>query len=184
MGQAPARARRGPGAGAALRLPRRNRCRRRTSQGSRSMKLASTDITADSATADAVRLRPFQPSDVPAAHALSSALNWPHRIEDWQLALSLGQGVVAERDGKVLGTALSWLWGANYATIGPRDCRARTAGTAYRLAHDGCLARSLGNAGCAVACDRCGARRVRAPGISSPQGRSTSIRACLRTSLR
>lgn len=82
------------------------------------MKLASTEITANAATADAVRLRPFQPSDVPAAHALSSALKWPHRIEDWQFALSLGQGVVAERDGKILGTALSWLWGANYATLG------------------------------------------------------------------
>jgi hypothetical protein len=45
-------------------------------------------------------------------------LNWPHRIEDWQFALSLGQGVVAERDGKVLGTALSWQFGANHATIG------------------------------------------------------------------
>lgn len=80
------------------------------------MKLASTEITIDAG--DAVRLRPFQPSDVSAAHALSSALKWPHRIEDWEFALSLGQGVVAERDGKVLGTALSWLWGANYATIG------------------------------------------------------------------
>ena len=49
---------------------------------------------------------------------MSSALKWPHRIEDWQFAHSLGQGVVAERDGKVLGTALSWHWGANYATIG------------------------------------------------------------------
>jgi len=68
-------------------------------------------------TADAV-LRPFEPSDLPAAHALSSTLNWPHRIEDWQFALSLGQGVVAERDGKVLGTALSWQFGANHATIG------------------------------------------------------------------
>lgn len=65
-----------------------------------------------------VRLRAFEQDDVPAAHALSISLQWPHRIEDWQLALSLGQGVVAERDGKVLGTALSWQWGASYATIG------------------------------------------------------------------
>ncbi len=65
-----------------------------------------------------VRLRPFEPSDLPAAHALSNTLKWPHRIEDWQFALSLGQGVVTERDGKVLGTALSWQWGANYATLG------------------------------------------------------------------
>jgi ribosomal protein S18 acetylase RimI-like enzyme len=70
------------------------------------------------AASDGVRLRPFEPSDLPAAHALSNALKWPHRIEDWQFALSLGQGVVAECDGKILGTALSWQWGANYATLG------------------------------------------------------------------
>ena len=84
------------------------------------MNLASTSITADLAgtAVEAVCLRPFEPGDLPAAHAMSSALKWPHRIEDWQFAHSLGQGVVAERDGKVLGTALSWNWGANYATIG------------------------------------------------------------------
>ncbi|MDQ0070959.1 ribosomal protein S18 acetylase RimI-like enzyme [Variovorax boronicumulans] len=82
------------------------------------MKLASNDIASDPAAADAVRLRRFEPGDVPAAHALSSALNWPHRIEDWQFAQSLGQGVVAERDGKVVGTALSWQFGTNYATLG------------------------------------------------------------------
>src|SRR4051812_38211535 len=80
----------------------------------------STDTTTDPAptAADAVRLRPFEPGDLPAAHAMSSALKWPHRIEDWQFALSLGQGMVAERDGKVLGTTLSWQWGSSYATIG------------------------------------------------------------------
>ena len=82
------------------------------------MKLASIQITPDPATADGVRLRQFEPGDVAAAHAFSSGLKWPHRIEDWQFALSLGQGVVAERDGKVLGTALSWQFGSNYATIG------------------------------------------------------------------
>ena len=66
---------------------------------------------------EAARLRPFETGDLPAAHALSTAFNWSHRIEDWRFALSLGQGVVAERDGKVLGTALSWRFG-NYATIG------------------------------------------------------------------
>ncbi|OOG53159.1 GNAT family N-acetyltransferase [Polaromonas sp. C04] len=84
------------------------------------MNLASTSITPDPAgtAVNAVCLRPFEPGDLPAAHAMSSALKWPHRIEDWQFALSLGQGVVAERNGKVLGTALSWQFGANYATIG------------------------------------------------------------------
>jgi GNAT superfamily N-acetyltransferase len=65
-----------------------------------------------------VRLRPFEPDDLPAAHAMSSALKWPHRLEDWQFALSLGQGVVADCNGKIQGTALSWTWGADYATVG------------------------------------------------------------------
>jgi len=82
------------------------------------MKLASTEIAPFPATADGVRLRRFEPADVPAAHALSRALKWPQRIEDWQFALSLGHGVAAERDGKVLGTALSWQFGSSYATIG------------------------------------------------------------------
>ena len=84
------------------------------------MNLASTSITADPAgtAVNPVCLRPFEPGDLPAAHAMSSALKWPHRVEDWQFALSLGQGVTAECDGKVLGTALSWSWGADYATIG------------------------------------------------------------------
>src|SRR5688500_16946608 len=119
-GRGPAGARRGSGAGAALRLSHRNRRRRRATQERDLMNFASTAITADPAAtvADAVRLRPFEPGDLPAAHAMSSALKWPHRIEDWQFALSLGQGVVAERDGKVLGTALSWQWGTNHATLG------------------------------------------------------------------
>lgn len=77
-------------------------------------------ITTDSSatTAEAVHLRTFEPSDLPAAHALSSNLQWAHRLEDWQFALSLGQGVVAEYNGKVKGAALSWQWGANYASIG------------------------------------------------------------------
>src|SRR3954468_6789446 len=85
------------------------------------MTSASTTITVKhseaAATTDAA-LRPFEPGDLPAAHALSSTFNWPHRIEDWQFALSIGQGVVAERGGKVLGTALSWQFGVDYATIG------------------------------------------------------------------
>ena len=82
------------------------------------MKLASTVSTSDPTAAIAVRLRAFEPGDLPVAHAMSSALKWPHRIEDWQFALALGQGVIAEHDGKVLGTALSWEFGMNHGTIG------------------------------------------------------------------
>lgn len=70
------------------------------------------------ATPDDVRLRRFEARDVPSAHALSSQLGWPHWIEDWQFAFSLGEGVVAASEERVLGTALSWCWGENDATIG------------------------------------------------------------------
>lgn len=65
-----------------------------------------------------VRLRPFRASDLEAALALSAELQWPHRLEDWCFALAHGAGVVAERDGRVVGTALRWLWGIDRATLG------------------------------------------------------------------
>lgn len=84
------------------------------------MKLNSTGMAIAPAlpAADGVRLRLFESSDIPAAHALSSRLGWPHWIDDWQFVFALGQGVVAAIEGRVLGTALSWHWGENDATIG------------------------------------------------------------------
>jgi predicted N-acetyltransferase YhbS len=57
-------------------------------------------------------------SDLAAAHALSAELRWPHRPADWEQAFRLGDGVVALRDGAVVGTALRWRWGDRHATIG------------------------------------------------------------------
>jgi GNAT superfamily N-acetyltransferase len=75
-------------------------------------------VRSTKAAADDVRLRRFEARDVPSAHALSSQLGWPHWIEDWQFAFSLGEGVVATSEERILGTALSWRWGENDATIG------------------------------------------------------------------
>ena len=58
--------------------------------------------------ASSVRLRPFRASDLETAHGLSAKLQWPHRLEDWQFALAHGTGIVAEHDGRVVGTALRW----------------------------------------------------------------------------
>ncbi|WP_083748704.1 GNAT family N-acetyltransferase [Pelomonas sp. KK5] len=74
-------------------------------------------------------------ADLEAAHGLSTAVRWPHRLADWQFAFEFGSGVVAERDGELLGTALSWPWGPAHATLGlvivdPR-CQGRRIG--YRL---------------------------------------------------
>ncbi len=63
-------------------------------------------------------LRGFEEADIAAAQAISAAVGWPHRREDWQMAWRLGSGIVAESDGAVIGTALAWPYGSGLATIG------------------------------------------------------------------
>lgn len=70
------------------------------------------------AATDGVLLRPMQAADLAAAHALSVAVRWPHRMVDWEFVFGLGEGLVAERDGEVVGTALCWRWGPIHATLG------------------------------------------------------------------
>ena len=67
---------------------------------------------------DGVRLRTMTVADLPQAQALSDELRWPHRLADWEQAFAHARGVVAERDGEVVGTALYWPWGRHHATIG------------------------------------------------------------------
>ncbi|MDN8542368.1 MULTISPECIES: GNAT family N-acetyltransferase [Erwinia] len=52
-----------------------------------------------------------------AAYALTQRLHWPHRREDWQQALALGEGLAAMENGELIGTVLYWRWG-DYATLG------------------------------------------------------------------
>ncbi|MEH3101035.1 GNAT family N-acetyltransferase [Sphingomonas adhaesiva] len=68
-------------------------------------------------------LRRMTPADLPAAHDLSREVKWPHRIEDWEMMLALGEGQVAEIDDRIVGSALTWQFGADgdasrAATIG------------------------------------------------------------------
>ena len=56
-------------------------------------------------------LRAFTPEHIPGALRLSQEAGWPHRAEDWALTLSVSQGVVALRDGEVVGTALCSIFG-------------------------------------------------------------------------
>ena len=65
-----------------------------------------------------ITLRRMTVEDLPAAHSLSGEERWPHRIEDWEMLLSLGFGYVVVRDGEVVGTAMAWLYGLNAATLG------------------------------------------------------------------
>lgn len=63
-------------------------------------------------------IRPMVVEDIPAATELSEEQQWPHRQEDWELFLSLGEGLVAEQAGRVIGTVLGWRFGCDKATIG------------------------------------------------------------------
>jgi ribosomal protein S18 acetylase RimI-like enzyme len=73
-----------------------------------------------------------------SAHALSLTVKWPHRLEDWQDAAALGEGVVARHDGQVAGTGLRWRWGDAHATVGLVivDPRWQGRGIGRKLMHD------------------------------------------------
>ncbi len=68
--------------------------------------------------ASAVAYRPMNENDLTAAHALSQAVRWPHRREDWQFVYRLGTSFVAEEDGAVVGTAMCWLQGSRTGSLG------------------------------------------------------------------
>lgn len=65
-----------------------------------------------------ISLRPMTADDMAAAAELSREQDWPHREEDWLLFLGLGEGLVAELDGKIVGTIMGWRYGESVATIG------------------------------------------------------------------
>jgi ribosomal protein S18 acetylase RimI-like enzyme len=66
-----------------------------------------------------MEFRRLSARDLDAAHGLSSAVQWPHRREDWQFVYELGCGFAAvEGDDTVVGTALWWPYGDGFATIG------------------------------------------------------------------
>ncbi|WP_027998736.1 GNAT family N-acetyltransferase [Sinorhizobium arboris] len=59
----------------------------------------------------------FGPEHLEAAVRLSRQAGWPHRPEDWQMALTLSEGVVAIEDARVVGTVLVTPYKADCATI-------------------------------------------------------------------
>ncbi|HEX2541275.1 MAG TPA: GNAT family N-acetyltransferase [Caldimonas sp.] len=72
----------------------------------------------DAPVSDGIALRAMTADDLPAAQALTDELRWPHRLTDWEQAFRHAEGLVAERDGRVIGTGLRWRWGPRHATIG------------------------------------------------------------------
>lgn len=79
---------------------------------------ASFSHAASTVADDGVVLRTMTAADLPQAHAMSAELRWPHRPVDWEHVFAHSQGLVAERDGKIIATAQRWLWGDRHATIG------------------------------------------------------------------
>ncbi len=68
---------------------------------------------------DLVRLRPMAETDLDRAHAMSVAVGWPHRLEDWRLFLEVGHGTVAaDEHGQAIGSGLWWPYGSGFATLG------------------------------------------------------------------
>jgi GNAT superfamily N-acetyltransferase len=52
-----------------------------------------------------VRLGKLAPADLAAAHGLSAAVGWPHRLEEWRFAHALGSG-------------FGWAFGERFGTVG------------------------------------------------------------------
>ena len=67
---------------------------------------------------DNVALIPFARSHLEGALKLSQEMSWPYRLEDWDVALQLGEGFVLERAGTVIGTAAWWPYGETHASAG------------------------------------------------------------------
>ncbi|MER8749181.1 GNAT family N-acetyltransferase [Mesorhizobium sp. M1050] len=65
-----------------------------------------------------IELQAFGPDHIEGAVALSRQENWPHRPQDWQMALQLSNGAVALDDqGRVTGTILVTPYGMDCAMI-------------------------------------------------------------------
>lgn len=63
-------------------------------------------------------IRPLLPEDLPQAHGLTAAIRWPHRLEDWQFGLALGEGFAISEGGRLLGTAIVWPFGPAHGCFG------------------------------------------------------------------
>jgi GNAT superfamily N-acetyltransferase len=80
---------------------------------------------------DLTELTAFENRHVPGALKLSQEMAWPYRREDWEFAAKVGQGLVLERAGHVIGTALWWNYGEAYASAGMIIVTASAQGGGY-----------------------------------------------------
>jgi len=66
----------------------------------------------------ALRYRRMTEDDIEAAHKLSLAVRWPHRLDDWRFVQRLGAGYVAEDSTGLVGTVMCWSHGPEFASVG------------------------------------------------------------------
>jgi len=69
-------------------------------------------------TSAGIACRRMTGDDLPAAHGMTQAVRWAHRLEDWQFMHRIGTGFVAEENGTLVGTGLCWKFGTTHASLG------------------------------------------------------------------
>ena len=77
-----------------------------------------TKTSPASSSAGTIEIVPMTAEHLPQALSLSQDVQWPYRIEDWEVAFGLGHGFAAEKDGELVGTALWWPYAPDFATAG------------------------------------------------------------------
>ena len=66
-----------------------------------------------------LEVKPMTEADIPKLHELTISVGWPHRPEDWALAIDLGRGIfAADEIGRVVGSAMWFRAEPNLAVIG------------------------------------------------------------------
>ncbi|MBA8879590.1 GNAT family N-acetyltransferase [Phyllobacterium myrsinacearum] len=78
------------------------------------------------ATEESIQLESFELTvgdladvDVEKLHLLSMSVGWPHRPKDWDMLREVGQGIAAmDQIGRVLGSAMWFPFGDDFATVG------------------------------------------------------------------
>ena len=78
-----------------------------------------------------IELMKFETRHVPGSLKLSQEMAWPYRREDWEFAATVGQGLVLERAGEVIGTAMWWNYGQAHASAGMIIVTASVQGGGY-----------------------------------------------------
>ncbi|MGJ5133501.1 GNAT family N-acetyltransferase [Bradyrhizobium oligotrophicum] len=85
-----------------------------------------------------MRLADIDRVDLAQLLALSIAVQWPHRAEDWQFMRSIGRGVVAlDEIGRALGSAMWFPYSDGFAAVGMviTSPRLQALGTGQWLMH-------------------------------------------------